>query len=147
MEVAAPLGYVGTQIDPNRHYHVTIPWSEFEVEKKQTFRLTSVATSSDGITERVEHKTTNIFEIDVTGWNGQYGYFQKGKAHGIEVIWHNFGIGSEGYISPDGVALFFLYLPTESTSVAAVDPVAEIKLLGEGSEFTQSLQRLQQAED
>lgn len=148
VEVAAPLGYVGTQIDPLRPYHVIIPWQEFEVEKKRTFRLTSVATSSDGITERVERKTTNIFEIDVTEWNGKYGNVNFGsEGAGIEAIWTNYKREAAWYARPEGVGLLFLQLPTATTSIAAVDPVAEIKLLGEGSEFTQSLQRLQQAED
>lgn len=149
VEVAAPLGYVGTQVNPNRHYNVMIPWSEFETEKKRIYRLSSLVVGSDGLAERIEHKTTNIFEIDVANWNGRYGDLQHTAEHGVKAYWLNFGstFKAIGNVTPAGVWLAFLEIPTMPTSIAAVDPAAEIKLLGAHNEFTKSLNYLQQADE
>lgn len=157
VEVAAPLGYVGTQIKPYVPYQATVPWSQFEQLKKQTLRFNIVSKTNDGVSERVlgSHKFT--FDIDITDWNGKYGsgvgywgqHFGNSaeyidEAKGIKVFWHDFNVDATWFATERGLSFIFWVIPEPATSIAAVDPVAEMALLGEAGEF---LRPLKQAEE
>lgn len=146
VEFAAPLAYLGTQVKTQKPYHVVVPWSEFDKGKVQSFRFTMVPRVSDGFSERVLGNHINTFTINIENWNGKYGFREAfgGEVSGVKVIWENTGGEPGWYLHPEGIGLLFFFVPQPVTSVAAINPVAEMQLLKSDGDF---LQPLQEAEE
>lgn len=148
VQFAAPLAYLGVQVKVEHGFLLVVPWSAFADGETQRFRLIATAIGSDGLTERVDDTALEDIEVDISGWNGKYGNVRYSDdpdqaGDGIKATWLNWNFKMHWIAREEGVAVVVGRVPSGITTVAAVDPEEEAKLLGKDAEILDPLVRVE----
>ncbi|MBB4071328.1 hypothetical protein [Canibacter oris] len=143
----APVGYLGSQIGTEKWLGIIIPWEVLQPAQRIGLTFEIASKSHDGVSWRLDYATDVLVEIDLANWDGVLGETavpQSASEHGIVVSYPGSTIKySDSAITPQGLYVALYPVLLSHTSIVAVDPEAEMDLLGEAASF---LQPLQQAE-
>lgn len=146
VELAAPIGYLGSQVAAEKWLGFIVPWEQLNRDTLNHFEFGITRRSHDGISLRADYTTKVQVAIDISRWDGFYsenGALARANQHGVDITYQGtpFDYGSASLI-PEGIYLVLYPVALPKTSVVAVDPAAEIALTGNA----QFLQPLQEAE-
>lgn len=136
--LAAPVGFLGRTDSEMEWPMVHVPESVLHEQPLMSLRLVATTVLDDGLGEHVAQHTDYTFLIDAREFT------QSGDLQGVETVGSRQFDGGDRVV--DGVvSLSLLPLPAASSTVFAVDPVAEMALLGEDADFLEPLARFDAA--
>ena len=135
IEVAAPIGFLGSVGDVMNWPLFFIPWSEIP-NPVTTFQITWRITGNDGLGERLVMDRTNTIVIDYTNWSGKPG---RVKSEGMAIKTDDPILTIDGTVTERGIEFSWWLVTVPRSTVFAVDPIAEATLLGETGDFLQPL--------
>lgn len=126
VEVAAPIGFIARYSAASEVPTLTIPFSLFDSDPKAALRITQTVTVNDGLDERVSTSEVDHIVLDSTEYKGGliWPFGDNFLVVGDRTV--PYRSAGEGTLS---IALN--QLPDVSTTLFAVDPVQEAKLLGQ----------------
>lgn len=137
VEVAAPIGFLGSTGNVLNFPLFFVPWSELP-DSAAEFRIRWQITSDDGLGKKVIMDRTNSIRLDYSEWNREIGAFAD---VGVRFETDDKRFTLEGGVSPGGLEFGWRPVTVPRSSVFAVDPVAEAALLGESGGFLEPLTR------
>ena len=135
IEVAAPIGFLGSVGDVMNWPLFFIPWSEIP-NPVTTFQITWRITGNDGLGERLVMDRTNTIVIDYTNWSGKQG---KITTEGFSFQTDDPNLTIDGTVSEPGIEVSWWPVRVPRSTIFAVDPIAEAALLGESGDFLEPL--------
>lgn len=134
VEFVAPIGFLARLGNTMEWPTVSVPLEIFDSAPIQGFEFDVVVTTTDGIGDRISQSYINHVVIDTRF--AQAPAQESGLVEGIEVA----STYSVGHIAFDGFVKLSLFpLPVVASTIFAVDPAQEMKLLGEKGTFVKPL--------
>lgn len=143
VELAAPIGFLGKVDAPREYPTLQLPVSYLYENPVSILSAQLSYRIDDGVAPRYSAGTTIYWRIDARGWNGEPEYKEQGDTT-LRVDFDGLR-GLSWDVDDDVFSLFLPVPPTATTTVTAIDPVAEAQLLGEAAPDT--LERLTAFED
>lgn len=149
VEVAAPIGYIGTQNNNQKWPLVFIPYDIITANPTLELQLQFIELSDDGVSQRVNHSSQLKIIIDSQGWNQTKPSDAtplRAAEHGIKTInLQDPTVQHSAMLHQNGLTVLTSLMPIANTTVVAVDPQAEQQLLP--PELAAEMQKLQDAEN
>ncbi|RLP83309.1 hypothetical protein D9V34_08795 [Mycetocola lacteus] len=126
VEISAPIGFLGRMGDVRDFPIIQIPASLLRENPVRTIRLTWTATTNDGLGPRIADARSATLTIDARAWDGQS---EVGPS--ADTIAVSGDVPAEVTLSGETLRLGIWPLPSVASTVFAVDPDAERRLLGD----------------
>ncbi|MDO5084349.1 hypothetical protein EII34_11350 [Arachnia propionica] len=135
VEVAAPIGFLGSTGDVMNWPLFFIPWSELP-DPVTTFQITWTITGDDGLGDRLVMERTNTVKIDHTNWTGKGGRY---STEGVIIETDDPVLTVDGTVSEQGIEFSWWLVTVPRSTIFTVDPIAEADLLADAGEFLKPL--------
>lgn len=134
LDVIAPIGFLARLGNTMEWPTISLPLESFTDTPIQAFRIDSKITTDSGFGEHISQAYSNWIIVDTRSWDGkepfpdQLGSIKMSAAYATQ------------FVAENGLLKFSMWpLPVVSSTVFAVDPVQEAKLLGSAGQFLTSL--------
>jgi len=135
LEVVAPIGFLARLANTMEWPVVSVPLAQFADDPIQAFRLDSTVTTDSGLGEQISQSYSNWIIIDTREWDGKEPFANTPQSIKLAAAYDTQFVAENGYLK------FSQWpLPVVSSTIFAVDPIEEEKLLGDSGSFLKPLQ-------